>query len=266
MIAERGDPMRHQYALQQPDFTVTNIDIINSFRDNNYRHSYRNGRLKHGFIYIVKGTMQDIFFDEDISEFHLKAGDFCFIPKGCKYIGVYTEDNTEIKIVQFDLATGALPPYLTKPTKINFPSAKESINAFFSVHQNTAKWHPFYFLSCLYEMLWQIDGLYTNIPPKYDRLQNALQEMSQRYFEDRTVADYARLCNMSEVNFRRLFKEYTGLSPIDYRNDLRLSNARARLQSGEYNVSEAAEACGFTNLSFFIRLYKKKFGYTPKKE
>jgi len=71
---------------------------------------------------------------------------------------------------------------------------------------------------------------------------------------------------MSEVNFRRLFREYTGMSPIDYRNDLRLKNARAMLASGEYNVTEAAEASGFSNLPFFIRLYKKKFGHTPKKE
>ena len=71
---------------------------------------------------------------------------------------------------------------------------------------------------------------------------------------------------MSEVNFRRLFKEYTGMSPIDYRNDLRLKNAKNMLQSGEYNVTEAATASGFSNLSFFIRLYKKKYGHTPKKE
>ena len=76
---------------------------------------------------------------------------------------------------------------------------------------------------------------------------------------------YAELCNISEMNFKSLFKEYTGMSPIEYRNDIRLTNARNKLQSGEYNVS-AAEMCGFSNFSFFIRLYKKKYGYTPKKE
>ena len=70
---------------------------------------------------------------------------------------------------------------------------------------------------------------------------------------------------MSEVNFRRMFKEYTGRSPIEYRNDIRLSRARAMLLSREFNVAETAEICGFSNLSFFIRLYKKRFGHTPKK-
>ena len=98
------------------------------------------------------------------------------------------------------------------------------------------------------------------------KLQAALSEIAEYWYKNESVAYYAELCNMSEVNFRRLFKEYTGLSPIDYRNDVRLSKARSKLQSGEYNVSEVAEICGFSNLSFFIRVYKKKYGYTPKKE
>ena len=55
-------------------------------------------------------------------------------------------------------------------------------------------------------------------------------------------------------------------SPIEDRNHVRLNMARAKLQSGEYNVFEAAQAVGFSNLSFFIRLYKKKFGHTPGHE
>ena len=94
----------------------------------------------------------------------------------------------------------------------------------------------------------------------------ALEEIAVRWYENTSVGAYADMCGMSEVNFRRLFREYTGTSPIDYRNSTRLTYARARLQSGEYNVSEVAELCGFSNLSFFIRLYKKKYGYTPKQE
>ena len=70
---------------------------------------------------------------------------------------------------------------------------------------------------------------------------------------------------MSEVSFRRNFKEFTGKAPLEYRNDIRLNNAKIMLQSGQYTVSETAEACGFSNLSFFTRLYKNKYGHTPKK-
>ena len=212
--------------------------------------------------------MQDIFFDEDISEFHLKAGDFCFIPKGCKYIGVYTEDNTEINIVQFDIISGELPEYLSEPKKIQLSSACELVESFFRPMNEHIPYHPFYYLSRLYELLWRIDESesYVRVPAKYKKLQSAVAELRSDFFENKKVSYYAELCGMSETNFRRTFHEYMGMSPIEYRNDMRLANAKNKLQSGEYNVSEAAYESGFSNLSFFIRLYRKKYGYTPKNE
>lgn len=258
--------MRFEYDLQQPGFTVGNIAIVNSVREKNYRHSYRNGRARHGFVYLVRGRMTYNFYGEHAGDLILEEGDLLFAPKGCKYIATYEEDDSEVQVIQFDLTGGALPAYLSKPVKMQLPQAKDSIGAFFSHHKARTTRHSFYYLACLYHLLWQIDGLYADIPHKYKKLKNALRVISERYTENASVAYYAELCNMSESNFRRLFREYTGSSPIDYRNDLRLNSAQVMLQSGEYNVSEAAELCGFSNLSFFTRLYKRKFGYTPKEE
>lgn len=258
--------MKYQYKLKEPNFTVENIDIQNVSRPKDYKHTFRNGRTKHGFIYTVSGRMQDVFQGKDHDDIFASTGELIFIPKSTVYTGIYLEENTEIKIIQFDLSSGSLPDYLSAPVKIELPKAGELIEAFFRPAENRTPDHPFYYLSCLYSLLWQIDESYSKIPAKFKNLKAALSEINEHWNEPRSVAYYADLCNMSEVNFRRLFKEYTGLSPIDYRNDLRLSNARNKLQSGEYSVSEAAELCGFSNLSFFIRLYKKKYGHTPKKE
>lgn len=257
--------MKYQYNLQKPNFTVENIDIQNVSRPKDYRHSFRNGRTKHGFIYVVNGRILDIFHTEKESIL-VDAGEMIFIPQNSIYTGVYIEDHTEIKIIQFDISSGELPAYLSKPTKIAPPNAGELTEAFFKPIENHASDHPFYFLSRLYELLWRIDESYSHIPTKYKKLQAALAEIAECWQKNETVSYYADLCNMSVVNFRRLFREYTGMSPIEYRNAIRLKNARAMLGSGEYNVSEAAAASGFSNLSFFIRLYKKEFGYTPKKE
>jgi AraC-like DNA-binding protein len=258
--------MKYQYNLQEPNFTVENIDIQNVARPKDYKHSFRNGRMKHGFIFTVSGRMLDIFHAGEKECISVDAGEMIFIPKRSVYTGVYLEENTEIKIIQFDIAAGELPEYLSKPEKIELPNVGELVEAFFKPAKNNTANHPFYYLSCLYKLLWQIDESYSRIPTKYKKLQAALSEISEYWQDNQPVSYYAELCNMSEVNFRRLFREYTGMSPIEYRNDVRLTNARNKLQSGEYNVSEVAELCGFSNLSFFIRLYKKKYGYTPKKE
>ena len=62
---------------------------------------------------------------------------------------------------------------------------------------------------------------------------------------------------MSESNFRKLFKEYTGKSPIEYRNLIRISEVKKMIDSGEFTVSEAAYLVGFNNMSFFYEVYNK---------
>lgn len=258
--------MKYQYYLQEPNFRVNNIDVQTVSRPKNYKHSFRGGREKHGFIYTVSGKMLNSFQGEEPTELCAEKGELIFIPKGSVYTGTYLEENTKIKIIQFDLISGELPYYLSSPTKIALPDAYERMEAFFRPTDHHVSYHPFYYLSRLYELLWRIDEANTEIPKKYKKLHAALSALAAHWDQNEKVSHYAALCDMSEANFRKLFREYTGSSPIDYRNDIRLTNARNKLQSGEYNVSEAAYESGFSNLSFFIRLYKKKYGYTPKKE
>ena len=258
--------MRYEYMLDVQLPAFEQIAIVDVCRPKGYKHSYSSGRTKNGFVYVRTGEVSDVFLEGEKKTVHLRAGEVIFIPKGCPYVCTYLADNTELRVVHFDTAAGSLPPYLQAPVKIDLPDVQEAINAFFTALDDHVTYHPFYYLSCLYRLLWQIDEGYTKLPPKYARLQPALHDIATHCERAEPILYYARLCHMSETNFRRLFREYTGTSPIEYRNGVRLNSARAKLQSGEHNVFEAAAAVGFTNLSFFIRLYKRKFGHTPGRE
>lgn len=258
--------MKYQYYLQEPSFRVNNIDVQSVSRPQNYKYSVRNGREKYGFVYISSGKMQYAFQNSETAELFAEQGELVFIPKGCLYTGIYLGESTAIRIIQFDLISGELPAYLARPAKLCLSNARELMDSFFRKADGSLPKHPFFFLSRLYELLWRIDEASAEMPKKYKKLSPALFALTEHPEENRSVSEYAALCDMSESGFRRLFRSCTGLSPIDYRNDLRLKNAKNKLQSGEYNVSEAAYAAGFSNLSFFIRLYKKAYGHTPKKE
>ena len=258
--------MKHQYDLQDPLFRVGNIDVQSVSRPKDYKHSFPHGREKHGFIYVESGALLDVFRGCGIDTLRAEQGELTFIPKGSVYTGKYAAKGTSIKIVQFDLISGELPDYLSVPVKIELPHASELIDAFFRSTEHSAASHPFHTLSCLYELLWRVDEGFGGIPKKFRKLRPALRALDEHWTENEKVPHYAMLCDMSEANFRRLFREYTGMSPVDYRNSIRLLHARNKLLSGEYNVSEAAYESGFTNLSFFTRLYKKKFGHAPKQE
>lgn len=258
--------MRFEHNLQSPHFTAEHIDVLQVSRPEGYTHSCRSGRIKHGFIYVADGATVFTMVPDDGSPISARCGQLVFIPKGCRYTCTYLAESTRIRIVQFDLAGGTLPDYLQRPVLLPLPDAAEWIDPFFRTPDGSAFGYPFYSLSCFYALLWQIDRHRSHIPSRYKKLLPALSILTEQYAEDCPVSHYAELCRMSESNFRRVFREYTGQSPVEYRNALRLNAASALLRSGEYNVTEAAAATGFSNLSFFIRLYKKKYGHSPKKE
>jgi AraC family cel operon transcriptional repressor len=61
----------------------------------------------------------------------------------------------------------------------------------------------------------------------------------------------------------RMFKKYTGHTITEHMNKIRLSNAEILLKNTNMPISEIIEYIGFTNHSYFIRLFKKTYAKTP---
>ena len=97
----------------------------------------------------------------------------------------------------------------------------------------------------------------------YHTVVRAKEYIDKNYAENITIPFLARLCNMSETNFRRTFLSVFGQTPIAYRDNVRLLNAKALLESGFYSVGEIALRCGFDDVSYFCRFFKKHTGLTP---
>ncbi len=98
---------------------------------------------------------------------------------------------------------------------------------------------------------------------EYLRIQPAIQHLNATYREECSLAVSARLCGMSPVHFRRIFREAMGCSPTEYREKLRLTMAKTDLSSRKYSIAEVALRCGYQSLSSFNRQFKKMTGTTP---
>ena len=61
----------------------------------------------------------------------------------------------------------------------------------------------------------------------------------------------------------RIFKQYTGTSPVKYFNDVRLSQAYLLIKSSTTSISKIAESLGFYHRSFFYKIFKEKYGISP---
>ena len=86
-----------------------------------------------------------------------------------------------------------------------------------------------------------------------------IRYINDHYAEGQPVSEYAAMACVSESHFRKLFLSATGMSPIEYRNAVRLRVARDLISEG-YTVTEAAESVGFNSTSFYCRLVKKEKG------
>lgn len=68
---------------------------------------------------------------------------------------------------------------------------------------------------------------------------------------------------MSYSNFRKLFKEYTGMSPALYQQDLRLQRAKELLSTTRLTIKEIAYRLCFESPDYFSSKFKAKVGYKP---
>jgi len=69
---------------------------------------------------------------------------------------------------------------------------------------------------------------------------------------------------VSYSKFRSLFKEQTGFSPREFEIRIKLNRASELLQSGQYSVTDTAEALGYSSVYYFSRAFKRRYGYSPR--
>lgn len=78
-----------------------------------------------------------------------------------------------------------------------------------------------------------------------------------------TIQQVAEDMGVSYSNFRKLFKEYTGLSPATYQQDLRLQRAKELLSTTDLSIKEIAYRLNFESPDYFSAKFKIKTGRRP---
>ncbi len=96
-----------------------------------------------------------------------------------------------------------------------------------------------------------------------DKIKEVIKYIETNYNEPISIDDIAGVCGFSSSHFMKFFKKAMGTSFIDYLNDYRLSMASRMLISSEDNIIDIAAQCGYDNLSYFNRIFKKKYNVTP---
>lgn len=95
------------------------------------------------------------------------------------------------------------------------------------------------------------------------RLHFVLHYIHQHLTEKIAVDALSRKAYLSRNMFFKWFKEQFGVTPLDYINRERIKLAKQLLADKRNNVSAVSLQCGFTDVNYFVRLFKKAEGITP---
>ena len=95
-------------------------------------------------------------------------------------------------------------------------------------------------------------------------IKSALEYITDHYSEKLSISEMAQLAGFSENYFMSLFRQYVGMSCIQYVNHYRIQKAAHALEETTKSVSEIAMIHGFDNISYFNLQFRRTFGMTPR--
>ncbi|WP_158590923.1 AraC family transcriptional regulator [Acutalibacter sp. 1XD8-33] len=99
-------------------------------------------------------------------------------------------------------------------------------------------------------------------PEKLKRLRAMLAFLHEHYAERVTLEALSRHVGLCKSECCRFFKRQMRVSPFEYLLDYRVGRSLAFLQEG-YSVSQAAEAAGFSDPSYFAKVFRLRTGRSP---
>lgn len=211
----------------------------------------------------------------------LRAGDAAFVPDGSIHGGTPHDSVYECVVFDFSrflqekamggpagrdmLAAAVQQPYLFERGS----PACAIVGALFQAIEREGRGYEFTTVG----LLWQLMGLLVRqapaAPPARDKrveqMKQVLRRIRRDYAGPLTLGELAAEADMAPKYFCRVFRQITGRTPIDYLNYYRVECAGERLCVTDESITDVALSCGFNDLSYFTRTFRKYKGVTAQR-
>ena len=102
------------------------------------------------------------------------------------------------------------------------------------------------------------------IGAKNDYVMDVIEKMNNYTFLTTKIQDIYEMYPVARCTLIKEFKEFTGLTIIQYQKKQKLTYAAQLLMNSEYQIGEIAQILEFDSLSHFFRIFKEQYGVTPK--
>lgn len=234
-------------------------------------------------IYIEKGSFT-FYLNDEVQK--AKEGDIIFINQGVIHGG--TPNDCVYDCVVFDprpllMQTGVCRGYIRALTGKNvqiqtfFPAGTKPLgditDRLVASAQKKTPGSELTTLGALFEWFGVIYETHSYMEKEKDAvpdsekiqvLKPVLEYIDQSYMQPISLEDLAKLAGMSSRYFCRFFHAFIHRTPIEYLNYYRIERACCLLAASPVSITDAAYQCGFNDSSYFVKIFKKYKGITPK--
>ena len=230
----------------------------------------KNGSQEYILLYCVKGVGNISIDGENIQ---LRSNSFYLIPKQTPHHYKSTvNDPWSIYWVHFD---GELADYLyainssKKPSAFTVPFNENRIRNFGEILDILENGFEERILEIAHIKLLNFIAsfIYLNEvnPPaiENDLIQQSIDFMKENLGQTYAVSDLAKARNLSVTHYARLFKNKTGVSPLQYFNQLKIQKSCQSLYFTDQSIKEICNEIGISDPFYFSRLFKKFTGMSP---
>ncbi len=100
-------------------------------------------------------------------------------------------------------------------------------------------------------------------PTTADCIRAGLNHINLHYGDTLSLSEISEVTGMSKFHFARQFKRYTGHTVVTYVNLIRCQAAARMLTSTSLPIGDIARRCGYENMSYFTRAFKRHLGVLP---
>ena len=219
------------------------------FAENGRKIQRENGRNDWLLFFAAKGN--ETFFLPHKAELH--EGGFILFAPGEAQKHVYCGNSTgEFYYIHFD-CDGLFPEInLNTMQPYNIPFDRTFCDIFEEIIEETMKKDISYEKICTYRFLYLLSLLEKSTisqrnqtVPYSQNIFHGIQYINRYFYLDKSLEEYAEICNLSKFHFLRMFKENTGVTPIEYRNNIRIEHSAELLKNSSDSVEEIGLRVGF---------------------
>ncbi|MFD1631999.1 AraC family transcriptional regulator [Pseudopedobacter beijingensis] len=270
------DLLKNSFAKDKRELGMPlSFSKIGFFPDAKFQYNDENNDEDYILIYCVDGRG---YSEINNKVYDLGAGEFVIIPKGLntKYYAdgdnpwsfywFYFKDNDEIikQILAFFYK-------FNKNYKGFLEYGTERMALFNTVFDRLNKGYSddnlIMLNICLMNFLTSLSFIITEGETSFHkgqgRISQSIEKMNKHLETSISLETLAKDINLSVSQFSLLFKNRTGVSPIDYFNQLKIQNACKYLDNTSMQIKEIAYKIGIHDAAYFSRLFKKIKGVSP---